>query len=125
MRGTLYLIASLGGLSVALLGIAEQAAYLWFAVRDYASTRDRDVTYQFMALSRIITSVTLGLVHILVVTSIAVILPVRPADPSPLAFQLILIRGVISLLVIIGTTVNFMARSRARAFVQRRQRRGE
>ncbi len=123
MRPELYLIASIGGLVIAALGVIEQLAYLRLSVGDYIATRDRDATYRFMALSRIITSVTLGLIHVLVVVSIAVILPVRPVEPSSLAFQLVLIRGAISLLVIIGTTANFVARDRAAKFVRRRQTR--
>ncbi len=107
------------GVPIALLGLVLQVAYLILSSRDLQFVRhDPDLTREqqrrggWFSLARLVSSVTLGVVHLVVVLSVAAIVHagIPAAAESPVAWELAYGRIAVSTLVILSTAVNLLAR---------------
>lgn len=118
------------GVFVAALGVALQGWYLRYGVLDYqdhsrkraevlarsmpdADRAEREEEFQailFFVGARITASVFLGLIHLIVVISIAIVVEVASNQPSPAGYELSFLRIAVSGLVIIGTSAQLIAR---------------
>jgi hypothetical protein len=119
------------GIAVAMVGFSLQVVYLPQSIRDLritwrktratlaatATEAEREAarrdgrTQVFYVSARIVSSVALMTVHVLIVSTIALVLQaVRTTTPSPTAFNLAWIRVAVSGVVIVATTSQLAAR---------------
>jgi hypothetical protein len=110
-----FTILSAISLVIAAGGFIEQLIYERQAVGDYHATKDYNDTIRFLALSRTLSTASLSLVHVTIVLSIFFI--PHPAHPDLSTFEFLGLRTLISIMVIASTTINFLARARARRHV--------
>jgi hypothetical protein len=97
----------------ALVGVVEQVWYLVVTFGDLRRSRESAAAVRYYVWSRILSSVTLAVVHLVVVTSTAIVFQTRArnAPVSLVVWELGYGRLAISLLVIMSTTANLFARS--------------